>query len=764
MPRSQRDTTAPTSRQRRSWAAGFPVSWHHGRGMVAGRSGLVLAVLCQLNAQLPAQVGGTQWQPLGGRAVSPAPAVRSGSVVPVVTTANQPQRVAPGGAVAADTLRQRTETLARQGRLSEALAGVRELRRGDPNSVEYRLMEAQYLGWLGRTATAGGLYARIGQEGSGNAEAAEGLGNTWLWRGDWREAQSAYANAINLTGGQNAAAQVGFQRALLAAGRASAAYRQAAELDRRGGRQDAELGLFLATIHGAVDDDETAFALSRRRTSDADVRQRQLTFQAQRLIARGRADEGLNLIASHAEALPRDYAAQVAAGEVFTVAGKSREARDYLERAARLAPTRDEAVLALARLARQQGKPRDSLALYEDVVARNPESVPAWLGIAEVAQSRGDLNHAWQALDAAQRVAPTSALVYRERLKIAFREKDATTFTGVLRAYQRAQPADAWPELWAQKWADAHGGEINVAALQSLLDPLAPDLSSEALRLLRRHTGEPMQRAVMRVPAAPSPDLHEAAQAKLGKQVRVSDATVIGVSTGYEFSTLQDTSGAGARLQEWHEGYLAAYWRRPLGMAVSGEFRTFSRFGTTANQLMLGWNTHLTPSWIVGLDGGGALSGGFIPRWRLGARTEYLFSDTFSMSLGVSHLRFADEPVFQVIPGMTWQWHPQWSSHLRMFVTHTEPKGGRVNTGFAGLISTTWQFSPLSSTTLSYAMGEENASQLVQSLIGEKNFQSVGVDLKYGFNDRFSLQPTYRYETHNLFDLHAIGLSLHLRY
>jgi len=729
-----------------------------------GWSGWVLALLLQLNTQLSAQVGGPQWQPVGGSQASPAPEPRPARTVPVVAPETSRQRSAPGATVAPETLRQRTEVMARLGRLGEALAGVRELRRANPNDVEYRLMEAQYLAWLGRTATAGGLYRRILQEGPGNAMAAEGLGNTWLWRGDWREAQTAYANSINFAGGENLAAQVGFQRALLAAGRASSAYRQAADLDRRSGRQDAEVGLFLATIHGAVDNDDAAFALSSRRTTDADVRQRQATFQAQRLIARGQADEGLNLIASYAEAHARDYNAQVAAGEVFTTAGKSREARTYLERAAQLAPDRDEAVLGLARLARQQGKPRDSLAFYEDVVARNPESVPGWIGIAEVAQSRGDLNRAWQALDAAQRVAPGSALVYRERLKIAFREKDAATFTGVLRAYQRAQPADAWPELWAQKWADAHGGEVNVPALQSLLDPLAPDLSGEVLRLLRRHTGEPLQRAVLRVPAAPSPDLQEAAQAKLGKQGRASDATFIGVSTGYEFATLQDTSGAGARLQEWHEGYLAAYWRQQLGMTVSGEFRTFSRFGATANQILLGWNTHVTPSWIVGLEAGGALNGGFIPRWRLGARTEYLLSEEVSASLGVSHLQFADEPVLQIIPGVTWQWHPQWSSQLRMYVTHTEPKGGRVNTGFAGLISTTWQFTPLSSTSLSYAMGEENASQLIKGLIGEKNFQSVGVDLKYGFNERFSLQPTYRYEAHNLFDLHAIGLSLHLRY
>lgn len=662
------------------------------------------------------------------------------------------------------TLQLQADALAKRGRIGEALVVVRRLLRTDPASAQYRLLEAQYLGWLGRTASAGERFRRLMQENPSDAAAQEGHGNTQLWRGNWREAQAAYASAISNSGADSTTAQVGFQRTLLAAGRATPAYRQAVELDRRTGRQNAEAGLFLASIHAAVDNDDAAFALSSRRTSDPDVRQRQAAFQAQRLIARGQKDEGLNLIATYAEAHARDYNSLVAAGEVFATAGKVRESRDYFDRAAQLAPDRDEALLGLARLARQQGKSHDSLARYEDVVARNPESLPGWLGIADVAQQRDDLTLAWQALDSAQRVAPGSALIYRERLKIAFREKDADTFFRVLRDYQRAQPADAWPVLWEQKWADAHGGEVSSPALQSVLDPLAPEVSGEALRLLRKQTGEPLQRVVQRMPAAPSADLQDAAHEKLSKQVRIADSSIIGVSAGYEFATLQDTTGAGARLQEWHEGYLAAYWRRQLGMTVSGEYRTFSRFGASANQLLLGWNTHVTPSWIVGLEAGGALNGGFIPRWRVGAKTEYLFNDQFSASLAVSHLRFADEPVLQVIPGFSWQWHPQWSTYARMYVTHDEPKGGRANTGLAGLVGTTWQFTPLSSVGLSYALGEENATQLIKGLIGEKNFQSVGVDLKYGFSEHFSVQPAYRYETHNLFDLHAIGLSLHLRY
>lgn len=663
-----------------------------------------------------------------------------------------------------EAARLRAETLARRGQIDEALSIIRRLLQSDPGNVPFRLAEAQYMGWLGRAASAGERYRRLTAENPGDAAAQEGYGNTQLWRGNWREAQAGYANAIAATGANHVTAHVGFLRALLAAGRATPAYRQAVELDQRTGRQDAEVGLFLASIHAAVDNDEAAFALSSRRTGDPEIRLRQTAFQARRLIARGQKDEGLNLMAAYAEAHPQDFAAQVAAGETFTAARQFREARDYFNYAAQLAPGREEAVIGLAHAAHQQNKLRESLALYEEVVTHNPESLSGWLGIAEVTWLRGDVTRAWQALDAAQRIAPGSALVYRERLKIAFREQDANAFFTVLRDYQRMQPADAWPELWAQKWAANHGGEVAVPALETLLDPLEPELSSEALGLLRKQTGEPLPRAIARVPAAPGADLQDAAQEKLRKQVRVANASVIGVSTGYEFSSLQDTTGAGARLQEWHEGYLAAYWRQPKGMAVSGEYRTFSRFGASANQILLGWNTHVTPSWIMGVEAGGALNGGFIPRWRAGASTEYLFTDTLSANLSVIHLRFADEPVMQFIPGVTWQWHPQWASHARMYVTHTEPKGGRVNTGFAGLLNTTWQFSPLSSTTLTYAIGEENPSQLIKGLIGEKNFQSIGIDLKYGFTEHISLQPTYRYETHNLFDLHAFGLSLNLRY
>ena len=73
-------------------------------------------------------------------------------------------------------------------------------------------MEAQYLGWLGRTATAGERYRRLMQENPSDAAALEGYGNTQLWRGNWREAQAAYASAISASGAENIAATLGIQQ------------------------------------------------------------------------------------------------------------------------------------------------------------------------------------------------------------------------------------------------------------------------------------------------------------------------------------------------------------------------------------------------------------------------------------------------------------------------------------------------------------------------------------------------------------------------
>ena len=45
-----------------------------------------------------------------------------------------------------------------------------------------------------------------------------------------------------------------------------------------------------------------------------------------------------------------------------------------------------------------------------------------------------------------------------------------------------------------------------------------------------------------------------------------------------------------------------------------------------------------------------------------------------------------------------------------------------------------------------------------------RNFQSTGIELRLGINERWAIVPSYRFERHNLFDLHAAGLSLNGRF
>ena len=83
---------------------------------------------------------------------------------------------------------------------------------------------------------------------------------------------------------------------------------------------------------------------------------------------------------------------------------------------------------------------------------------------------------------------------------------------------------------------------------------------------------------------------------------------------------------------------LLMLWCRVRGI------RLLERDGSLWAGLLAGGGRRLAGG-AVGLEGGGALNGGFIPRWRVGARAEYHFNEQFSASLAVTHLRFADEPV-----------------------------------------------------------------------------------------------------------------------
>ena len=629
-------------------------------------------------------------------------------------------------------------------------------------NADQRLRQARALVGQGRLSSAAEIYRAVLRSAPNDGEARTALGNTYFWRGNWREAQREFTTAL-AGNSQHLPARIGYLRALHAAGRATAAYQQASELDRAL-PGDPEVGLLLAGFLAEVDADDQLPALLARPSNDPDVLRRQTALRAQRFIARGRPAEGLALLDMVLGARPRQYDALTDLAEGHINAGRYAQARPFYEQAAALAPQRPEAALGLARVAFLLGRHAEAGQLFQQAADANPESLQAWLGVARIAHIRGDRQRAWEAINTAARLAPGSAHVHEAAALLAFQLDDRAAFETAVSTWAKDQPADLRPDLWAQKWNSTHGLATDVQVLNALLDPLAPETSSEALKLLRQHSAEPRGTLVNRVPPAPTAELNAAAQAKLSKQLTLLQPARIGYAVGFEASSLSDRTGAGASLPSWNEAYVAGFWGQPLGHTVSLDVRRYERFDLQAWSFLPGWSYEFNPQWSVRLNGGGAASGTFIPQWRIGAGATYNFTPSVSGTLDFNYFSFVDAHSFQLAPGLSWQWHPQWSSSVKVYATRNSLDLGTTTQSFSGAFGTTWQFHPRVAVQGSYTVGGEDATNPVRNLIGEQGFQSVGVELKLGLTDHLSLAPLYRYETHESFDLHAFGVGLQWRY
>ena len=112
------------------------------------------------------------------------------------------------------------------------------------------------------------------------------------------------------------------------------------------------------------------------------------------------------------------------------------------------------------------------------------------------------------------------------------------------------------------------------------------------------------------------------------------------------------------------------------------------------------------------------------------------------------------------MPGVTWNWHDIFSPRARLYITHNTPKNDVSNTGVSAYFDLVYMATANSSAKIFYSFGDENATTLVQDLIGDKNFQGAGLELRLGLNETWAIIPSYRFERHNLFDLHAVALAL----
>ena len=66
--------------------------------------------------------------------------------------------------------------------------------------------------------------------------------------------------------------------------------------------------------------------------------------------------------------------------------------------------------------------------------------------------------------------------------------------------------------------------------------------------------------------------------------------------------------------------------------------------------------------------------------------------------------------------------------------------------------------------TLFYAQGDEDSLDPIPGLIANDRYLSVGAHYRFWWNRHWSIQPTYRFERHDQFDLHGFGLNVSRRF
>ena len=90
-------------------------------------------------------------------------------------------------------------------------------------------------------------------------------------------------------------------------------------------------------------------------------------------------------------------------------------------------------------------------------------------------------------------------------------------------------------------------------------------------------------------------------------------------------------------------------------------------------------------------------SGDIVPEWRAGAGASRRLFDEFYANLDFAWLTFPEVDVFQVVPGVTWRWHPRFTSEMKLYLARNEFDGLEATDSLTWVGNTTWQMARQSS-------------------------------------------------------------------
>lgn len=244
----------------------------------------------------------------------------------------------------------------------------------------------------------------------------------------------------------------------------------------------------------------------------------------------------------------------------------------------------------------------------------------------------------------------------------------------------------------------------------------------------------------------------------------LSERNDLGGTMGIERQLRSDTTGTARDLDDWQETFVSVFWRRPHSLTTSLEYRWYERSGDSDHQLFGAVAAEAGRSWIVRGRGAVGFDADYTTRYRLGAGVSRGLSRGIYANVDVNDLRFADVEVVQVVPAVVWRWHPRGTAEGRVYVGYNRLDSDAAEASLTGLLNLSWQLGRESLLVVHGAWGDENAADPTADLIGNDSFQSYGLRARFGWRDRWHVEPAYRYERHERFDLHALGLSLGYSY
>ncbi len=403
-----------------------------------------------------------------------------------------------------------------RGRIADALTETRAVRYRFPENRLARMKEAQWLARLGRLKSAQLIYELLLAEAP-TPEIRTLLGLIHLWHGDWHTAGTFFDEALRELP-DDPLAFVSRLRVLIATGQPSRAWTRAQQQDLRTGQSDDELGLLLAGIAIGVDASDPVQVLTSRPPSSAERAGRATGLRALSAGRMGHLEQATNELRTLIEGPAPDYDAFIEAANGYGALDQQSLARAAYLRAEQLTPERPEARLGLARLASREGRLSGSLADYQRITADNPESFEGWLGQIQMAQLLGETRLAQEALHKAWEIAPHSALLHQEQLRLALHHADIDAFKDALRLYLRDQPEDRTAQVLDARMRSAEGESGVANELLAAFDPLAPQLGSQILRLAL-HASANSPSALEGLPVVPADELKAAANGKLAEQL-----------------------------------------------------------------------------------------------------------------------------------------------------------------------------------------------------------------------------------------------------